>query len=149
MEPAFRYILRYTIDPSFHAEERMDELIKFCVKSTIEEVMLFFLAEELSTGHPTLEEIKPWVAAAKELKTGLDKHGLSLSLNPWCTVYHAPRGRSLRPGQDFSLMVGETGVQSSVAVCPLCTNWQNYLCELFAYMVRELHPAALWVEEAR
>ena len=44
-------------------------------------------------------------------------------------------------------MVGETGAVNPVAVCPLCENWQTYLCEGFGMLVREIQPVTLWVED--
>lgn len=146
-DTAFRYILRYEIDPLFAAEDRIRELVGFCRRSRIEEVMLFLFAEELSTGHPTDAEAEPWIALGKRLRERLARAGIAMSLNPWCTAYHAARGRQLKPGQDFTRMVGETGEISPVAVCPLCPNWQDYIANFFAKLARELEPTALWVED--
>ena len=143
----FRYILRYTICPAHAPDERIEELMDFCLQSRTGEVMLFFTAEELTCGHPTTEELRPWFGVAKKLKDGLDKHGIALSLNPWTTTFHVARGRRLREGQDFTLMVGETGAVSPISACPLCENWQRYLCDLFALMAREIKPTAIWVED--
>ena len=143
----FRYILRYKIDPAFGSDQRIEELVDFCVESKIEEVMLLFCAEELSCGHPTFEEIEPYVNTAKQLKTKLDEVGKSLSLNPWSTTYHVSRGRKLKQGQDFKLMVGESGVDNGITACPLCANWQKYLCDIFAYMACEIKPSAIWIED--
>lgn len=144
---SFRYILRYLIDPDYHADERIDELVAFCVASRIEQVMLFLTSEELNPGHPTWEQTEPYVAMGKQLKTRLAQHGIELSLNPWTTTHHASGGRRLQAGQDFRLMVGETGATSPVTVCPLCENWQAYLCDLFARLCRALDPVAIWVED--
>ncbi len=143
----FRYILRYKIDPLFHADDRIDELLDFCVESRVEEVMMFFGAEELTTGHPTLDELKPYVEMGKRLKRKLDENGIALSLNPWTTIYHVSRGRSLKPGQDFHLLVHENGLSSRITACPLCDKWQKYICETFSHLVRELQPVALWIED--
>ena len=59
---SFRYILRYLIDPHFHAPARMRELVAFCKASRIEEVMMFVTAEELSAGHPTEAELDAYDA---------------------------------------------------------------------------------------
>ncbi len=37
----YRYILRYYIDPGFHEDDRIIELVHFCHSSGIQEVMLF------------------------------------------------------------------------------------------------------------
>lgn len=144
---SFRYILRYLIDPQFEAAERVAELVSFCQDSRIEEVMLFITAEELSTGHPTEEEVGRYIELGKSLKKELDQAGIALSLNPWSTVYHNFRGRTLREGQNFRCMVGESGATNPVAVCPLCTNWQEYLQKSFSRMVAGIQPVTLWVED--
>jgi len=143
----FRYILRYEIDPLFNANERIEELLRFCIEARIGEVMLFLLAEELSNGHPTLEELRPYVQMAKRIKSRLQEKGVGLSLNPWTTLYHEARGRRLKPGQDFTLMVGETGAVAPLSACPLCPNWQEYICQTFAYLAGEIKPLVIWVED--
>ena len=143
----FRNILRYKIDPFFNADDRIEEIVQFCQDSQIEEVMLFLLAEELSMGHPTIEELEPYVVMGKQLKKRLSDFGIRLSLNPWTTTYHVGRGRILRSGQNFTLMVGETGTVSPITPCPLCPNWQDYICDVFRYLAGELEPVALWVED--
>ncbi len=144
---SFRYILRYQIDPDYHADERIEELVDFCVVSRIEEVMLFMTGEELNPGHPTWEQIEPYVEMGKRLKGRLAECGIELSLNPWTTMHHASGGRRLQAGQNFRLMVGETGQSSPVTVCPLCEHWQAYLCDLFGRLCRALDPVAIWVED--
>lgn len=144
---AYRYILRYLIDPGFEAGERIEELISFCNESKIEEVMLFLAAEELSAGHPTDAELDAFIRLAKTLKPCLAAAGIELSLNPWSTLYHSSRGRTLREGQRFRLMVGENGRESTVSPCPLCTEWRDYLAGSFARMAREINPVALWIED--
>lgn len=143
----FRYILRYLIDPQFHPEERITELVNFCIRANIEEVMMFVTAEELSGGHPTNEELERYITLGKALKQALDMEGIDLSLNPWATTHHNMRGRSLRPGQNFRLMVGENGVTSTVTVCPLCEEWIHYLCTSFAHLAKEIQPTVLWIED--
>jgi hypothetical protein len=131
----------------FQAEDRIAELVALCRHSGIEEVMLFLLGEELSTGHPTQKELRPWVEMAQRLKAELGKNGIALSLNPWSTLYHLARGRQLKEGQAFTRMVGETGETEPVVACPLCPVFQNHLCEVWAYLARELRPLVLWVED--
>jgi len=143
----FRYILRYCIDPTCDVQARIDELVQYCIESKTEEVMLFSPAEELSTGHPTLEELEPYVNLAINLKKVLSGRNIELSLNPWSTLYHVERGRRLKPGQDWQLMVGETGCQNKLAACPLCHKWQKYICKIFCYLTQCVKPIAIWVED--
>ena len=147
MNQTYRYILRYTIDPSFQPRQRIEELATFCTESGIEEVMLFFTGEELNLGHPTQEQYRPWLDMAVRVKQRLAREGVELSLNPWTTTHHGARGRRLQPGQDFTTMVGPNGVINALAACPLCPRWQEYLCETFARWAAELKPIAIWVED--
>ncbi len=143
----YKYILRYLIDPAFHADDRIDELVDFCQASRIGEVMLFITAEELSAGHPTRAEWEAYAELGKSLSRRLGEVGVDLSLNPWSTLYHDPRGRILREGQSFQCMVGESGYTSPLNACPLCPAWQQWLSESFAYLAREIKPVAIWVED--
>lgn len=143
----FRYILRYYIDPGYEEDSRIAELANFCKNSRIGEVMLFFNPEEVNNGHITIEELKPFIATAKKIKAALAAIGVAISLNPWSTTLHSPRGRKLKPGQNFRLMVGETGKDNGVTVCPMCENFLEYICELWAFAAGELQPDAIWIED--
>ena len=147
MRREFKYILRFKIDPSFHAEDRMQELLEFCRSARIGEVMLFLAAEELSAGHITREELAAYIPMTRKLKALLQRLQIGLSFNPWTTTYHTARGRTLKPGQSFTRMVGETGAQDALAACPLCPEWQAYLNQTFADLAREVQPVAIWVED--
>ncbi len=147
MNPSFRYILRYKIDPEFHPRERLEELVDLCRTGHIEEVMLFLAAEELSAGHLTAVEFEKYGEMACRVRDRLAGEGVALSLNPWTTTYHVSRGRTLRRGQHFRPLVGETGAVSPIVACPLCPEWQEYLCGMFAWLAREVKPVAIWVED--
>lgn len=147
MALSFRYILRYQIDPTFHPEDRTAELVDFCRDNRVDEVMLFVTPEELSTGHPTDNEIDAYVELGRQVKAVLDDAEIDLSLNPWTTTYHVSRGRTFRQGQAFMPMVGENGYVSPISACPLCERWQAWLCDTFARLVRDIQPTVLWVED--
>ena len=143
----FRIILRYGLDPFNALTENFRQLKRFAEEATINEVMFLLAPEERSSGHPTIEQATPWMAAMQEAKAMLEALGVDVSINPWTTTYHTGRGRHLHPGQDFRLMVGETGVDNGMTACPLCENWQAYLIEYFAWIAKELDPVALWIED--
>jgi len=144
---SYRYILRYFIDPAYSPDERLCELSHFCRTANVEEVMLFITPEELSPGYPTEAEISSYITLAQKAKRALAQGGVSLSLNPWSALYSVPRGRKLRGGQNFRLMVGETGVFSPIVPCPLCDIWQEDLCRSFARMASEVAPTVIWIED--
>jgi len=143
----YRKILRYQICPSFEADRRIDELVQFCLDGRVEEVMVFFNCEELTVGHITLEELTPWLNVGQQMKEALAKINVPISLNPWTTTYHEDRGFELKPNQNFTTMVGETGVASKITACPLCVNWQRYIAEIFAQAAAVLQPVAIWLED--
>ncbi len=147
MADSFRYILRYFIDPEWEAEARTEELAAFCRRARVEEVMLFFNAEEFFTGHVTMEELRPWRAMAAKVKARLAADGVAMSLNPWTTTAHLARGRRLAPDQNFRLMVGENGVTAGITACPLDGAWQAYLGTLWGLLARELEIGTIWVED--
>ena len=146
-ENTFRYIIRYTIDPRFEADERISELVEFCKSAKVEEVMLFLLGEELSTGHPLDEELDEWLSLGLKVKAALAEIGVVISLNPWSTTYHVSRGRKLRKGQNFRTMVSAGGVASPITACPLCENFQQWLCRTYSTMVETIEPVAIWIED--
>ena len=143
----FQIILRYGLDPFNGLEENLKQLRKFAEESSITEVMFLLAPEERSSGHPTIEQSKPWMEAMKRAKASLAEIGVGVSINPWTTTYHTGRGRSLHTDQNFRLMVGETGADNGMTACPLCEDWQNYMNEYFAWIAEELDPVALWVED--
>ena len=143
----YKYILRYYIHPGYQESERIIELVNFCQTSKVDEVMLFFNAEETFIGHITVEQLRPWLGLAKKIKNELNKIGVELSVNPWITVAHCPRGRKLYDDQDFTLMVGEDGRTNGVTVCPSCSKWLDYITELWSVVAKELTPGAIWLED--
>lgn len=143
----FKIILRYGLDPFNGLEENLKQLEAFIQESGINEVMFLLMPEERSSGHPTEELSKPWCDAIKEAQKMFAKYGVETSINPWTTTYHCSRGRSLHSGQNFRLMVGETGAENGMTACPLCEKWQKYLNDYFVYLAEEINPVALWVED--
>jgi hypothetical protein len=144
---SFRIILRYGLDPFNGLAENLRQLETFIRESTIDEVMFLLMPEERSSGHPTEALSQPWCDAIREAQTMFSEYGVETSLNPWTTTYHAGRGRHLHQGQNFRLMVGETGATNGMSPCPLCETWQQYLIDYFVYLTREIEPVALWVED--
>lgn len=114
---SFKYSLRFNLLPDFNVEERLERLISFCIKTGIDDVMFFIDAEDFNTGHITFEEAKPYVEVIKYAKLRLAEHQITTSLNPWVTFLHGDRGRKLKPGQDFDLMVSPIGEVASATVC--------------------------------
>lgn len=135
MSSGYRYILRYYIDPGFHKDERITELVRLCRDGKIAEVMFFHDPEELFQGYPPEKEYDKWIALAGKVQSALRESGVAMSVNPWVTTVHLARGRKLPPGMTFRRMVGENGAVSPITACPLCPRRQEFLCSRFAVLV--------------
>ncbi len=146
MNRDFLYILRFTIQPGCCDEERIEQLISFCRQARIDDVMFFIDCEELNTGFITKEEARPWLDVISRAKERLEPLGITTSINPWVTLVHADRGRSLREGQNFNRMVDVEGNMAKVQACPLCEEWRKYITELYAYYAT-IKPNMIWVED--
>lgn len=143
----FRLILRYSLDPANAEAENRKRLLEFVDQSKIHEVMFLIAPEERSCGHVTLQEAAPWIQAIQTIQPELQHRGVAVSLNPWTTTYHAGRGRRLHPGQEFRLMVGETGATNCISPCPFDTAWQLYLIEYYTHLAQVIDPVAIWIED--
>ena len=143
----FENILRLQIVPNLYEEERVSGIIDYCLQYGFQHVMLFINAEDYFVGHMTIEEAKPWVEAIKRTKKRLIKNGIKVSLNPWIEFGHLDRGRKLKEGQNFTTMVDYDGTACEVVTCPLCENWRTYYKEFYQYLIREIEPDTIWVED--
>lgn len=147
MKKEFTNCLRVQIVPDYYEEERIENIVEFCVKYGFQNVMLFINAEEYCVGHMTIQEAKPWVETMKRAKEVFVRHGLTVSLNPWIEIGHLDRNRPLKQGQNFTTMVDYNGHISEMVVCPLCGNWRDYYAEFYTYLLKELEPEVIWVED--
>lgn len=144
--PQFHYMLRKTLIP-WKPDETISEVLDFCVRHGIGEVMWKVDVEEFNHGLTPLDIIEnmlPWLAKARD--AGLER-GIQFSINPWVTHNHADRGRDMRtvhPGMTFC--VDYTGVRSRACACSLSEAWQQYLCDAFS-LYASTHPNILWVED--
>ncbi|MFH1614822.1 MAG: hypothetical protein ABIG61_07045 [Planctomycetota bacterium] len=146
MNQCFKYILRCAIEPGFHEEERLANLVKFCKAAIIDDVAFLINCEELNQGHITKEEAERWLEAIVKAKKILAAEGITTSLNPWETFLHAEKGRLLKPGQKFNLMVDYLGNKANSVVCPLCLEWRRYFAEICACYAG-IEPAMIWIED--
>lgn len=133
--------------PSLDFEKRVGALLDFCDKALIDDVMFFIGVEELHVGHITLEEAKKYTDVILRAKEALTARGVTISLNPWCTLAHYDGGRKLKKNQNFRTMVGHDGTKAELVVCPLCENWRKYYAELLNFYVETLQPKILWFED--
>ena len=146
MKRTYDYVLRYSVEPGCCEQERMDALVDFCKTSHTPEVMFFVQPEELNTGHTTLTELDEWMRVIREGQRRLTEIGVRTSINPWMTTLHCDRGRTLKPGQNFRLMVDPKGRQATACACPLDESWLDNLCACYAKYA-EIAPEVLWIED--
>jgi hypothetical protein len=143
---AFKYLLRFTIQPGYFEEDRLNTLITFCKQAKIDDVAFFVDCEELNGGHIDPEGLKPWLDMIARAKEKLLPAGITISINPWTTILHGDRGRKLKPGQDFTLMTDSNGRQATAQACPMCPQWRKYITGIYA-MYATLKPEYIWVED--
>jgi len=132
--------------PGHQEEARTEALLAFCRQAAIDDVAFILWAEELNTGHATLQEVEPWMEMVERVKPRLAAENITTSLNPWAVLLHADRGRVLKPGQDFQLMVDPEGRQASACACPLCPRLKEHLRSHFRRLA-QVHPRVIWVDD--
>lgn len=147
MSKRFTHCLRIQFFPNHYEDERISETVDYCVKYGFDNVMLFINAEEYHVGHMTVEEAKPWIATLKKAKRAFSEKGISVSLNPWTELGHLDRKRMLKEGQNFNTMVDFDGNKADIVACPLCENWKKYFLDFYTYLITELEPDTIWVED--
>lgn len=143
----YRYSLRFALDPETDTEQRIEALLDFCEKAKIDDVMFFIGAEDLNCGHITAEESVPYMEAILRAGGELKKRGITVSLNPWQTLGHGDRGRTLKRGQDFGRMVDCEGTRAALVACPLSEKWREYFVGLLRFYAQSLRPETLWLED--
>ena len=143
---SYKYIQRLAIQPGFREEEKLTDMVEFCTKAQIDDVMFFVNCEELNQGHLTQEETAPWMQLIARGKKILEPLGITTSINPWITLLHTDRGRYLKPGQNFNVMVDPYGLHASTVACPLCAEWRKYITDMYATYA-SIKPNMVWVED--
>ena len=147
MRKKFLHCLRIQFYPGHYEDERIAEVVDYCVKYGFDNVMIFINAEEYNVGHMTKEEAKPWLKTMKKAKAALQEKGISVSLNPWMELGHLDRCRPLKNGQDFTTQVDYDGGRCEMVACPLCKNWKKYFLDFYPFIIKELEPDTVWVED--
>ena len=143
----FRYHLRLQLPPTLNFEERLENMLDFCKKATIDEVMFFIGCEELAVGHITIKEAKPYVEVIQRASADLKALGIPVSLNPWMTLGHYDGARTLKDGQDFNTFVGHDGTKAKLVTCPACQQWRNYYVDLLNFYIDAVQPDIIWLED--
>lgn len=142
-----RYILRLQFGWHQDVDGTIDRLLRLCDEATVDEVMLFFFAEEMNNGHDTLDEIRRWISFSAPIIAALREAGVSVTLNPWHSLLHVDRGRTLKPSQQgWQRMVDPDGRIATAVVCPLDTGWRAYYLETLDLYAKADFDA-IWVDD--
>lgn len=132
-----RYTLRIQFSPLDDPDDVARQLLALAREARLDEVMVFFYAEELNDGHDAPERVALWLDRTRPARRALRAAGVDVSLNPWHTMLHCDRGRRLKPGQDWRPMVSPEGIAASAVVCPLDPGWRAYYAGCLERYARE------------
>lgn len=143
---AAHYSLRMSFGLQADREQVRGELLELCRETHADEITLMIFAETFCSGHETLDELRVWLDMIRPWKKALEKEGVSVNLNPWITVLHCDRGRSLKPSQTWQPMVDWRGRAASAVVCPLDPAWRAYYREAMALYAAERFRV-IWLED--
>ena len=141
-----RYHLRFQVLPGRNLNRDTRELIDFCRTHRVEEVALFFAAEEWNNGLLSRAEENRWFKAVSAVTELLRKNSIAVSLNPWMTSLHCARGRSFPKDRPFLPTVSPSGEVSKACASFADPAFQTYLCRLYARFAR-LGFRVLWIED--
>ena len=141
-----RYHLRFQIVPGPGVRKDAADLVAFCRRHGIEEVVLFIAAEEWNNGLLSRREEDAWFDTIKVARKILDRAGITVSLNPWMTVLHCDRGRRFPKGRRFQPQVSPSGRRSRACASFVDPAWQRYVFNLYGRFAK-LGFRVLWVED--
>jgi hypothetical protein len=131
------YALRMSYGLQADPGKTQAELLALCQATKVDEIVLMIFAETYNNGHETLEEIRSWMNLIRPWKQSLQNTGVSVSLNPWHSLLHCDRGRTLKQNQSWQTMVDWRGQPASAVVCPLDPLWQAYYKEVLSLFAAE------------
>jgi hypothetical protein len=132
--------------PHQDPEDITKQLLQLVQEAPVDEIMFFYFAEEQNNGHDTLEEIQQWIDRSRPYRQVLKEAGVITSLNPWHSVLHCDRHRTLKPGQNWQNMIGSKGGREKAVVCFLDTAWQEYFFETLRMYVKEGFRV-VWIDD--
>ncbi len=144
--PEVWYALRRTLTHWNH-EQGLAELIEFCKKNLVDEVILKIDSEEFTHAIPTPEWVDAYLPILAKAKKELNAEGIVFSLNPWVTMVHCDRGRDLsKTYPDIDLMVGHDGTRCTACCCVLSEGWRKATRTLWRKYA-SLAPEVIWIED--
>lgn len=140
------YHLRFQIIPGANVEKDAIVLADHCIRHKVEEVVLFFAAEEWNNGLLSRKEEDVWFKTVKDAKEILENSGISVSLNPWMTSLHCDRGRKFPGDRKFQPIVSPSGKTSKACASFADPEWRKYVFSLYGRFAK-LRFRVLWVED--
>ncbi|MCP4639844.1 MAG: hypothetical protein GY851_05400 [bacterium] len=141
-----KYTARMQFGPHQDSDTIRDEVLALCRTGHVDEVLFFAFGEEQNDGHDTLDRLREWMAAIRPWKQALEAEGIEVSINPWHTVLHCDRSRTLKPGQDWQNMTDWRGRAAAAVVCPLDEGWRSYYAEAMRIFAAERFRV-IWVDD--
>ena len=142
----YQYSLRIAISPDFLPEEKILKVLDFCEKAKVDDIQFFVNMEELNDGHQTLEDAQQWLDMIASFLPMLHQRGIRASLNPWSTILHTDRGRTLKKGQNFETMTDHKGLKAQAVACPLDPEFREYISQMYRTYAK-LGFDVIWVED--
>ena len=131
----------------WRAQETIEEVVDYCVRNSIDEVMWKVDVEEFNHGLLRLDMLQqylPWIDRARQ---ALSENGILSSINPWTTMNHADRGRDMTTVHPrMHWMVDASGAAAKACACPLSGAWQEWLVESYR-LYASTRPNILWLED--
>ena len=141
-----RYHLRYQIAPEHDVEKVATDLAAFCRKHAIEEVVLFYGAEMFNNGLLSAADEDRWFDTIRHCTEIFRAAEVTCSLNPWMTVLHTDRGRSMPADRSFAPMVSPKGEIAAAVASFADTAWRDYIANQYGRFA-ELGFRVVWVED--
>ncbi|HUT73500.1 MAG TPA: hypothetical protein VM221_01545 [Armatimonadota bacterium] len=123
-----------------------EQLRRLLREAPVEEIMFFYFAEELNDGHDRGERIRQWIEHSRPYRRAVAEMGAAVSLNPWHSVLHCDRGRTLKPDQPWQPMVDQHGRACQAVVCPLDPEWRRYYDESLRLYAQE-DFRVIWIDD--
>lgn len=142
----FYYSLRYVLDPRTNTAEKDKKLLQFCQDAKIDNVTFFINGEDINASHLTPAQTQVWLDAIKLVQDKLATIGVTTSLNPFSTIMHNDRGKTINPEIGFEPLVDLNGRVATMMGCPADPKWKDYLTACYAQFAT-LHPKELWLED--
>lgn len=140
------YHLRFQILPGSRTRREALELKEFCLTHGVEEVVLFFAAEEWNNGLLSQREEDVWFETVRTVHGILAKAGIAVSLNPWMTDLGPTRGRTFPKDRNFAPAVSPLGEVSKGVASFADPAWRQYLWNLYGRFAT-LGFRVIWIED--